>query len=156
MKLDGQVGFLKLDLLHYNYESIAHFLSENKFNLYTTLEARQLVEADYQFQGVDLLTKPADEFLRRFFAEKGYQDGWLGMLLALLQGAKELVVYAKVWEIQGKKEPEKGLSGLLSDLAKQIKKKRREFFYWLLSVRIQREKNPLKKLLLNIKRRFTR
>ncbi|MCJ7828093.1 glycosyltransferase family 2 protein [Patescibacteria group bacterium] len=151
--VEGKVGELNSPLLHHNYENISHFISTRKFDLYTSLEARQLYKSDYEFFWFDLVGKPADEFLRRFFAEKGYQDGLVGLLLSLLQAGKELVVFAKVWELSGKKNNLTGKK-MLEELGGRIVVKAKEFGYWFSTAVIDLTEDKLKKTFLRIKRRL--
>jgi glycosyltransferase involved in cell wall biosynthesis len=151
-EVKGKVGQLKNHLLHHNYESISHFLHPDQFDQYANLEAKQLIEGGYNFSPNDLLKKPIDEFLRRFFAEKGYLDGVLGLILALFQAFKELVVYAKIWEKTGSEPtPE-----FLSSFKKEFSQKKKEVNYWLLTAQISQEKNFFKKLCLKLKRKNLR
>jgi len=154
VEVKGKIGQLKNDLIHHNYGTISDFLSQLQFDLYTGLEAQQLVTSGYRFDWSDLLKKPADEFLRRFFAEKGYQDGILGLILAIFQAFKEFVIYAKVWEIQGKQEIKNGNLYFLKNLESGIREKLKEISYWFLSSQIDEEKNPFKKRFLKLKRKI--
>lgn len=154
VKIDGKVGQLKESLLHHNYESISHFISGRKFDLYTTLEARQIFKSQYDFFWFDLIAKPVDEFLRRFFAEKGYRDGLVGLLVCLLQAAKELVVYAKIWELNGRKNNLTGRE-MLDELGSRMIGKVKEVGYWFTSALIDVTDNKLKKTLLRVKRKLS-
>ena len=153
VKIEGKVSRLKNSLTHYNYESISHFMSDRKFNLYTDLEAQQLYKSDYEFFWFDLIGKPIDEFLRRFFAEKGYRDGLVGLILCLLQSFKELVIYAKVWELGGRKNNLAGQE-MVKELGERIVGKVKEFGYWFSSALIDLTDNKVKKTLLKIKRKL--
>ncbi|HUW22061.1 MAG TPA: glycosyltransferase family 2 protein [Candidatus Bathyarchaeia archaeon] len=154
VQVKGQVGFLKNPLIHHNYETVSHFLSPLKFDLYTSLEANQLQEAGYRFVLSDLIKKPIDEFLRRFFAEKGFQDGVLGLILALFQAFKEMVIYAKIWEKEKASEME--TASLLTALDQEIKDKIKEIRFWFLSGRIEAEKNIFKKTWLQLTKKIHR
>jgi len=47
IKVEGETGYLKGDLLHYNYVTISQFLS--KLNIYVANEAEQLIAGGYKF-----------------------------------------------------------------------------------------------------------
>ena len=83
-------------LIHYHYDSIAQFL--DRMNRYTTQEVRQLRRDGYAFTWKNVLTKPGNEFLTRFFAWEGYKDGFHGLALSCLQALSFLIVELKVWE----------------------------------------------------------
>lgn len=83
-------------IAHYNYNSINQYLE--RLNRYTEIQAKELIDNQYKFLWSDLLKKPFDEFLSRFFAGEGYKDGLHGLVLSLLQAFSELIKYLKVWE----------------------------------------------------------
>ncbi|MCX6724709.1 MAG: hypothetical protein NTV20_01245, partial [Candidatus Shapirobacteria bacterium] len=81
---------------HYNYQTISQYLE--RLIRYTKIQAEELIDSGYRFDWRDMLKKPMDEFLSRFFAGNGYKDGLHGLVLSLLQAFSELVKYLKVWE----------------------------------------------------------
>lgn len=83
-------------VIHHNYQTLDQFIE--RMNRYTTVEAKALLEQGYQFNWRDLIEKPLSEFLSRFFATKGYQDGLHGLALSLLQAFSFLCVYLKIWQ----------------------------------------------------------
>lgn len=125
-------------IIHYNYSSIGQYLERN--NRYSEVMAKELVTDGYQFCLADLIKKPTDEFLSRYFAGEGYKDGIHGLVLALLQGFVEFLTYAKVWEKQGYKEEK--IDSFPELAGKSIK----DFNYWL-----AKTSNFGKKLQLKIK-----
>ena len=52
---------------------IAEFVERN--SRYSKIQARELYQEGKRFQWNDLIRKPLGEFLGRFFANKGYEDG---------------------------------------------------------------------------------
>jgi glycosyltransferase involved in cell wall biosynthesis len=139
VEVKGKVGYLKTPLIHENYQSITQYLE--KLTHYTQLEAERQLKAGYQFSWSDLIQKPLDEFLRRYFAEKGYQDGVHGLALSLLQGFSELVVYLRIWEKEGFS------SGSTKNVFSQLEKASDQLQYWL----VKESKNPVKKILRKLK-----
>ncbi len=131
-----------LAIIHYHYQSVSQFIE--RLNRYTTIQANELVEAGYMFQWSDLITKPLSEFMGRFFANRGFEDGLHGLVLSLLQAFSFLVVYLKVWEADGFKEEKINLSQL-KEVSKQGGK---EIDYWFKYVNLS--KNPVKKLFQKI------
>ncbi len=86
-------------IVHYNYESLDQFLERTK--RYAEARAKELVkEKNYKLSNKDLLIKPLEEFLNRFFIGEAYKDGVHGLALSLLQAWAALLIYLKVWEIQ--------------------------------------------------------
>lgn len=87
-----------LAIIHHHYQSIEQFIM--RLNRYTTVQAKELQKEKAKFKVSNIIKKPSEEFLSRYFAQEGYKDGVHGLVLALLQGVSELVVYAKLWELQ--------------------------------------------------------
>jgi len=112
-------------LNHFHYTSISQFLS--RMNRYTDIQAKELNQEGYKFNWADLLVKPLNEFLSRYFANNGYKDGLHGLALSLLQATSFLVVYLKVWEMENFKEQEIPFQELKSISRKSGK----EITYWL-------------------------
>ena len=86
----------KWAIIHHNYQTISQFIE--RMSRYTTVEAEQKILEGYKFDWRDLLRKPLSEFLSRFFANRGFEDGIHGLALSLLQAFSHLLVYLKVWE----------------------------------------------------------
>ena len=89
----------KLAIVHYHYQSISQFLE--RMLRYTKVQAEELKADGYKFNWQDLIKKPFNEFLGRFFANKGFEDGLHGFALALLQAFSFMEVYLRLWEMEG-------------------------------------------------------
>lgn len=134
-------------LVHYNYPSIENFVE--KLNRYTTAQKEILIKKGYRFMPKDLVLKPLDEFIRQFFARKGYLDGVHGLALAGLQAFSEFVLYLKVWN-------EEGFFQELVDpriVGNLVKEKSHEYKWWEYQVRIN-SSNFITKIWLKIKRKL--
>lgn len=88
----------KLAIIHYHYDSIEQYI--RRMNVYTTEHAKLLIKDGYKFSWKDLIIKPTDEFLSRYFFGRGYKDGIHGMALSCLQAFSELVLYLKIWQAE--------------------------------------------------------
>lgn len=97
----------QLSITHHNYNSISQYLQ--RLDRYTDIQAQELKE-DHKFKWQDLLLGPFNEFLSRFFARRGFEDGIHGLAVSLLQSFSFLVTYLKVWEFQKFEEEEIQLS----------------------------------------------
>ena len=122
-------------IVHHNYQSIPQFI--DRMNRYTTVEAKQLIKEGYEFKWQDLLNKPINEFLSRFFANKGYEDGLHGLALSFLQSFSFFTTYLKVWEFQGFKENKI----TLSEVEQEKKKGGYAIDYW---IKQAKRANPFK------------
>lgn len=139
VEVKGKVGYLKTPLIHNNYQSITQYLE--KLIHYTELEAKKQIKDGYKFSWPDLIQKPLDEFLRRYFAEEGYKDGIHGLALGLLQSFSELIVYLRIWEKEG--FPAGPTKNVFSQLEKAID----QLQYWL----VKKSKSPIKKILRKLR-----
>jgi len=111
-------------LTHYHYESIEQFIQ--RLNRYTTQHARVKTKEGYKFKWQDLIKKPADEFLSRYFQGQGYKDGLHGLALASLQSVSELVLYLKLW--QSEKFSEHPVT--VDEVIDAMKEAESDFHYW--------------------------
>lgn len=132
----------KWAIVHHNYQSISQFVE--RMNRYTTIEAKDLKNQNYQFRWNDLIQKPLNEFLSRFFANRGYEDGIHGFATSLLQGFSFVVVYLKVWEFSAFKEE----SIKFSELDEERNKAKEAINYWMNKIKIS--KNPFKSFLKSL------
>jgi len=90
----------KMSIIHYNYDNLSQFLTRGQ--RYADVSAQELVnEKGYFLSSKDLLIKPLEEFISRFFVGEAYKDGVHGLALSLLQAWVTLLTYLKVWEMQG-------------------------------------------------------
>lgn len=80
--LDGSEGTLREHFIHYNYDSLAHFVAKQK--RYTRFEAQILHKQGIQAKPWTYLSMPLREFYRRYIKLGGYQDGWVGLQLCSL------------------------------------------------------------------------
>jgi len=96
VEITGGTGRLANDLLHYTDETIFHYLA--KFDRYTTLAAKDLLERQRTTTWYDLLVRPPFMFVKMFVIKKGFLDGMHGFVLSLLSSAYVFMKYAKAWE----------------------------------------------------------
>lgn len=99
--VNGRVGYLKNNLLHFNTPDFENYLL--RFNRYTGFIAGQLQEQHLPinvFSTVNyLLLKPMGTFIRIYFRHRGYVDGLPGFVFALFSGLTLGVAYIKYWQI---------------------------------------------------------
>lgn len=131
-------------ILHHHYESIEQYI--DRLNRYTSKQLKVLKEKKYKFNSVDLLKKPSEEFLSRYFAGQGYKDGVHGLALAGLQAFSEFVLYLKAWQ----KEDFKG-SVSVSQVIEEFKDVQDDQNYWFADTLIKEGRGNVK---TRIKRKF--
>ncbi len=98
VKLDGAEGYLKSPLIHLNYETVDEFI--NKQNYYAHYDAERLRLEGKRAKLQNLITRPMQEFWRRFITYQGWRDGLHGLRLSLLMGYFQFVVYRSLYETQ--------------------------------------------------------
>ncbi|RJQ27895.1 glycosyltransferase family 2 protein [Candidatus Parcubacteria bacterium] len=133
-------------LIHHHYKSISQFI--NRMDRYTSVQARELVKNGYRFRWSDVVEKPLNEFLGRFFANQGFKDGLHGLTLSLLQAFSFLIVYLKVWE--EKRFKEENLD--FKDIVMIGKSAGKDIDYWYKYGNLS--KNPLKRLVERVKNKI--
>lgn len=132
----------KYAIIHHHYTSLSQYLQ--RLDRYTTIQAKELLDDGYKFSWADLIHKPLSEFLSRYFAQKGYEDGLHGLVMSLLQSFSFLIVYLKVWEQEKFKEQDLSMKKLKGE----VEKSRKELDYWFKYVNLSR--NPFKKFVQKI------
>lgn len=100
-EVTGETGDLHQQLIHFTHRSVISGLY--KTCEWTPLEAQQLFEADVPpVTASTLVRKGGMELFRRLIKEKGYKDGIVGWIEALVQAMNRVIVYIQVWELQQK------------------------------------------------------
>lgn len=111
-------------IIHFNYYSINQFVE--RLNRYTEEHSKLKIKGGYKFDWSDLIKKPADEFLSRYFQGEGYKDGLHGLTLAGLQAFSEFVMYLKVWERENFGETELSVDKVVD----AMKESEGDLHYW--------------------------
>lgn len=153
LDVKGDTKHLSEPLVHYNYDSVSEFVSRMN-NIYTEIEAEEILRQKQKLAWTDALSMPASDFLKTFFLQKGYRDGLHGLILSILQAFYMFLVFAKVWERQGFYE--KDSNAVLKGVGVEFKKISQDGTFWLWKSFENETRNPLKKLLYKISRRFLR
>ncbi len=149
IEVEGETAKLSQPFLHYNYETVSQFIQKMD-KIYTEDETKNILGDGKKFTWVDAIRMPAQDFIKTYFAQKGYKDGLHGLVLSLFQAMYMEVVFAKVWQRHGFKE--ETLS--LPSVKQEFRKASREIRYWFLTSFLEEAKNPLTKLVLRVKRKL--
>ncbi|MDE3056895.1 MAG: glycosyltransferase family 2 protein [Bacteroidota bacterium] len=96
LEIDGTVGRLRHDLLHFTDPNLFHYFE--KFNRYTSLAAGEAFQEGKKFRRVDFIVRPPWLFFKMYILRLGFLDGTHGLLLAILSSAYVFTKYAKMWE----------------------------------------------------------
>lgn len=131
-------------IVHYHYESLEQYIG--RMNRYTSLHARLLIKDGYKFSWKDLIGKPTNEFLSRYFFWKGYEDGIHGLALAGLQAFSEMVLYLKIWQEEKFKEENPNVGAVIA----VMREKEKDVHYWQADTLFKQSGNLIQRL----KRKF--
>jgi glycosyltransferase involved in cell wall biosynthesis len=97
IQLDGEVGWLSGDLLHYDSPTLKRYLS--RLNRYTDLHAKELKEKNVSKNFSNMLyyvvAKPFLVFCGLFFRHKGFMDGANGFLWSFFSASHFPIAYFK-------------------------------------------------------------
>ena len=137
-----------LSIIHHHYDSVGQYL--DRLNRYTSIQSRQRFLKNKKAGFKELLLSPLQEFVKRFFKEEGYKDGWHGLSLAALQSFSEFIVILKLWELNGFKD----ISVKLPELRQLVVKANRIINYWFANEMLKFKNNPVSSLFLRIMRKI--
>ena len=95
--LKAEIKYLKNPITHLVDDDIADLLA--RFNRYTTWRSKDIITSNAIEEG--FIKKVATlklRFFKSFIVKKGYKEGWLGFLLAILAATYTIVSYLKAKE----------------------------------------------------------
>jgi glycosyltransferase involved in cell wall biosynthesis len=100
--VEGKVGWLQNDLLHYDSPTLKKYLARN--NRYTSLMAREHKDKNLSkrpFTALSyLLIKPMHWFLLTYFRHKGFLDSWQGFVFSFFSSLRFPISYIKYLRIK--------------------------------------------------------
>lgn len=96
--VDGKVGCLESDLIHYSYRDVGDFLQ--KMNNHTSREAQKWFRDGRRMGLGKCLWRTLDRFFRSYALKQGFRDGIHGLIVAVFAGLYQLVSYAKYLELK--------------------------------------------------------
>ncbi len=90
--LDGEAGYLRTPLEHFNYDSWDEFRAKQR--KYMAYEAGIMFKQGIRPKPHNFVLQPLREFRRRYFSLEGWKDGWHGLWLSLLMAYYTFVMYS--------------------------------------------------------------
>ena len=99
MVVNGEVGDIDADVLHYPFDSISEFIERQ--NRYTGLQAQDILEMENPSQKAikyNLYWKPLKLFKKMYLNKKGYREGLHGFIFSVLFAWVHFLKWCKVWE----------------------------------------------------------
>ncbi len=98
LEVDGPIGKLQRDLLHFPSETINHQIA--KTVKYADDFVRHCEERGRRITLSDLVARPVWRFVRGYFLKLGFLDGWQGYAIAWLTAFYTFLRYIKAREAQ--------------------------------------------------------
>ena len=93
VQVHGRVAHLDSNLLHYTCDSLSQHLKTA--DRYTTLAAQELAAQGRKVSLWRLLFSPPWAFFKTYFLQRGFQDGFEGLVIAYMAAVYVFVKYAK-------------------------------------------------------------
>jgi glycosyltransferase involved in cell wall biosynthesis len=93
VRVNGTVGHLQANLLHFTCSSLSEHL--RTMDRYTTLAAEQIVAEGQPVSWSRLLIDPIWTFVRTYFLKRGFLDGMEGLAIAHMAALYNFLKYAK-------------------------------------------------------------
>ena len=106
MVVNGNVGWLKGDLIHFATPNFDRYLLRE--DRYSSLTAKELKEQKLKINFFNTLNylffKPLGTFLRLYIRYRGFLDGFAGFVFSLFSGLHFAFAYMKLWELYKKED----------------------------------------------------
>jgi glycosyltransferase involved in cell wall biosynthesis len=99
VKVDGRVGHLESNLLHFTCDSLSEHLKT--MDRYTTLAAEELVSRKEPISRTHMIFDPLWTFFRTYVLQRGFLDGLEGLTIAYMAALYTFVKYAKARYMSG-------------------------------------------------------
>ncbi len=93
VRVEGSVGHLKSNLLHFTCNSLSEHL--RSMDSYTTLAAQELVSSGKSVTFSSLLLDPPWTFVRTYLVKLGFLDGVEGLTIAYMAALYNFLKYSK-------------------------------------------------------------
>jgi glycosyltransferase involved in cell wall biosynthesis len=101
--VDGPVGYLKGDLIHYTHPTIEKAIAKGME--YAALEAAE--KAGKKHANLLLVVlHPIYEFFNSFILKQGFRDGVYGLMVSIIHAMTDAQVHMKIWEMQNTPRPD--------------------------------------------------
>lgn len=97
VEVEGVVGYLKNDLLHYADPDFERYLT--RWNRYTSLDADELIKKGERPSFFNyFFVKPTGWFFRSYLRYRGFMDGFPGLIFSFFSSIRFLAIYIKWWQ----------------------------------------------------------
>jgi glycosyltransferase involved in cell wall biosynthesis len=107
--VEGKVGFLKSQYLHYTYKNISDQIQT--IDRYSQIAAEDLSKSGKTFSLFKLIFHPPFRFLKEYLFKSGFRDGLPGLIIAVSTMFYVFIKYAKWWESTTSKKESRNHEG---------------------------------------------
>ncbi len=104
--VNGNVGTLKNQYLHYTYQDISDQI--RTIDRYSQIAAADLVREGKKFSLFKLLFHPPFRFIKEYLLKSGFRDGLPGLIVVVSTMYYVFIKYAKHWELEHTKDKKEG------------------------------------------------
>ena len=94
------VGFLKGDMLHYSYYTIAQHVAQ--MNYFSNIAAKEAFNKGKKASFLKLVIGPWFTFIKKYFFQSGYKGGWEGFTICINSSFENFLKYIKLRELNKK------------------------------------------------------
>lgn len=105
LEVNGKIGRLRSDLLHYTNENITRQISKITFNHVDFVKRHRAKGKSVGF--FEICVRPPWRFIRAYFIRLGFLDGWQGYYIAKLSAFSTLTRYTMVLEAEVEEQTRK-------------------------------------------------
>ncbi|MBF0445418.1 MAG: hypothetical protein HQL68_07490 [Magnetococcales bacterium] len=102
IEVDGHIGRLRGDLLHYSGENLLQYLE--KQNSYTSLQATIMDEKNVKLLPFRIVVNPIFCFFKGYFIKRAFLDGLPGLIHTVFHCFTTFTKYAKLYELRVKRK----------------------------------------------------
>jgi glycosyltransferase involved in cell wall biosynthesis len=95
--VDGRVGSLKNQYLHYTYRNISDQIQT--IDKYSQIAAEDMIKSGEKFSLFKLLFHPPFRFIKEYLFKSGFRDGLPGLIIIVSTIFYVFIKYAKLWEL---------------------------------------------------------
>lgn len=103
VEADGPVATLTGDLLHHSFPTLSSHVA--KINLFADLFVKQQAARGGRFSLATAIFRPGWRFFRAYVLKLGFLDGYPGFYIAWATAFGAFVRYARLYELERRKEP---------------------------------------------------
>jgi len=98
IRVTGKVGYLIHHMIHNSYSDLSSFVE--KMDRYTDVAAKDMASKGKRFYPTVILFRSLARWIKIWVFERGFLDGYRGLILAWLYAFYVFCKYAKLWELE--------------------------------------------------------